>query len=97
MGERGEKPGSSEWLEAMRTRYGLNLIFTVARYEVGLSFREVFKIEFCDASQLAAGSFIQMRLAELAGAQPVEIACSCGSVRLGQYSSRCGVSECVPW
>jgi len=36
----------------------LNLTFPVARYGVGLSFREVFGIEFCDTPQLAAGSFI---------------------------------------
>src|SRR6185437_1514706 len=37
---------------------GVNLTFPVARYGVGLSFREVFGIEFCDTPQLAAGSFI---------------------------------------
>ena len=37
----------------------LNLTFPVARYGVGLSFREVFGIEFCDTPQLAAGSFIE--------------------------------------
>ncbi|HWF61055.1 MAG TPA: hypothetical protein VN666_12200 [Nitrospira sp.] len=36
----------------------MNLTFPVARYGVGLSFREVFGIEFCDTPQLAAGSFI---------------------------------------
>ncbi|HWF59302.1 MAG TPA: PAS domain S-box protein [Nitrospira sp.] len=36
----------------------VNLTFPVARYGVGLSFREVFGIEFCDTPQLAAGSFI---------------------------------------
>ena len=41
---------------------GLNLTFPVARYGVGLSFREVFGIEFCDTPQLAAGSFISCRL-----------------------------------
>src|SRR6185437_681996 len=39
----------------------LNLTFPVARYGVGLSFREVFGIEFCDTPQLAAGSFITSR------------------------------------
>ncbi len=39
----------------------LNLTFPVARYGVGLSFREVFGIEFCDTPQLAAGSFIDSR------------------------------------
>src|SRR6185437_5991469 len=39
----------------------LNLTFPVARYGVGLSFREVFGIEFCDTPQLAAGSFIAVR------------------------------------
>ncbi|HWF59928.1 MAG TPA: DUF2934 domain-containing protein [Nitrospira sp.] len=39
----------------------LNLTFPVARYGVGLSFREVFGIEFCDTPQLAAGSFIAER------------------------------------
>jgi len=39
-------------------RGNLNLTFPVARYGVGLSFREVFGIEFCDTPQLAAGSFI---------------------------------------
>src|SRR6185437_12252996 len=38
----------------------LNLTFPVARYGVGLSFREVFGIEFCDTPQLAAGSFIEL-------------------------------------
>jgi len=40
----------------------LNLTFPVARYGVGLSFREVFGIEFCDTPQLAAGSFINMHV-----------------------------------
>jgi len=38
----------------------MNLTFPVARYGVGLSFREVFGIEFCDTPQLAAGSFIHV-------------------------------------
>jgi len=44
----------------------MNLTFPVARYGVGLSFREVFGIEFCDTPQLAAGSFIRFRLCERA-------------------------------
>ena len=47
------------FLSRLEAHYvGLNLTFPVARYGVGLSFREVFGIEFCDTPQLAAGSFI---------------------------------------
>ncbi len=43
----------------------LNLTFPVARYGVGLSFREVFGIEFCDTPQLAAGSFIRQKIKQI--------------------------------
>ena len=51
-----------DWKQgSLATREALNLTFPVARYGVGLSFREVFGIEFCDTPQLAAGSFILLR------------------------------------
>ncbi|HWF59128.1 MAG TPA: HigA family addiction module antitoxin [Nitrospira sp.] len=49
--------------------FWMNLTFPVARYGVGLSFREVFGIEFCDTPQLAAGSFILQQRYELEAAR----------------------------